>query len=124
MKTLASLLALLLAGCTTLTGPTGTKQIASTFSIDQRRAFPGDATTLASIAAGIYGGPAASAGLNALGTVMQGYVGKLIPSAVVAASPGVGQLGVSAVPLVSSSVPVSQADVTAIFTAAKTALTK
>lgn len=109
MKHVAALfLALLLPSCANLT-------------LDQRHALLTDATALASIAAGIYGGPGAAAGLNALGTVMQGFVGTVVPSKIVAASPGVGNLGANVVPLISTTAPVTQADVNAIFSAAKMA---
>jgi hypothetical protein len=108
--------------CTTVTDPaTGKKQIASTLTVDQRKALLTDATTLAGLVAGIYGGPAAAAGLNALGAVAQGYVGKIIPSAVVAATPGISNMGTTVAPALSPTQPVTQADVNAIFAAAQQA---
>lgn len=90
----------------------------------QRSAFIGDITALASVAAGLYGGPAAAAGLNALGSVLQAYVGRTVPAKVVTAAPGVGTLGATVAPLISTTAPVTQADATAIFSAAKEAASK
>lgn len=112
----------LIVGCTTVTDTlTGKKHIASKFSIDQRKAFLGDITSIASIAAGTYGGVGAAAGLGALGSVMQGYVGSIIPSEVVVATPGVGALGLDIAPEISTTKVVTQADVNAMFSAAKLA---
>lgn len=88
----------------------------------QKGAFLGEVTVLASAAAAVYGGPLASAGLNALGTVLQAYVGQTIPAKVVQAAPGVDTLGTDMTGLISSQVPVTQADANAIFSAAKLAL--
>lgn len=119
MKYPAILLTLALCACTTLTDANGKIHVASKFSIEQRKAFLGDVTALASFAAGAYGGPGASAGLNALGTILQGYVGSIIPSNVVAATPGVGSMGPDMAGLISNTKPVSQGDVNAIFAAAQ-----
>lgn len=119
MKLLALLAIVSLTGCTTVIDPvTGKKHLASTFSVEQRKAFLGDVTALASFAAGAYGGPGASAGLSALGAVMQGYVGTVIPSTVVAASPGVGSMGRDLAGLISPTAQVTQGDVDAIHAAA------
>lgn len=97
----------------------------ATWTPAQRSAFLGDVIDLASATATLYGNPGAAAGLNALGVVMQSYVGtgKPIPSKIVAASPGVSTLGTDMAGLISNKVPVNQADVNAIFSAAKLATT-
>lgn len=89
----------------------------------QRSAFLGDVIDLASATATLYGNPGAAAGLNALGVVMQAYVGQPIPSKIVAASPGVSTLGTDMAGLISNKAPVNQADVNAIFATAKLAAT-
>lgn len=90
----------------------------------QRGAFVGDITTIASVAAGLYGGPAAAAGLNALGSVLQAYVGRTIPPVIVQASPGIDSLGTDLKSVIVPGVPVTQGDANALFTAAKIALSK
>src|SRR6476469_1619013 len=69
-----------------------------------------------------FGGPLAGklagAGLDALGSVLQGYIGRLVPKTVVMATPGVKGVGPAVAPLISSTKPVTQADVNAIFKAA------
>ncbi len=107
------LAAFLLVGCSTIT-PT------------QRGALLTDAATLANIAgtaaATYYGGPAAgtlaSAGLNALGTVLQGYVGTKVPPAVVLTAPGIAGVGTAAAQVIAPQNIVTQADVNTVFAAA------
>jgi len=110
-------LAVLLTGCATLTPTQGALLV--------------DASTLAQVvlpaAAAAYGGPAAgqaaSAGLSALGSVMQGYVNSKIPTAVVVASPGIGTLGDVAAQYISSNAKVTQANVNTVNAAAAIAAT-
>lgn len=90
----------------------------------QRAAFVGDVTAIASAAAGLYGGPAAAAGLNALGSALQAYVGRPIPSKVVQASPGIDTLGTDMTKVIIPGVPVTQGDANAMFSAAKQAAAK
>ena len=100
-------LALVQPGCSTLTP-------------SQNGALLVGAETLADIAgaaaATYYGGPAAgqlaSAGLSALGSVLQGYVGKPIPSNIVKAAPGIANLGIAVAEVVAPNHIVSQNDVT------------
>src|SRR6266404_6608670 len=81
------LVALVVVGCTNLT--------------PNQRALLSSAETIASVAATaaatFYGGPVAgqlaSAGLSALGTVLQGYVGTTVPTTVVQNSPGIAGVG-------------------------------
>lgn len=84
----------------------------------QNSAFIGSVTALASAAATAYGKPQAAAGLNALGAVLQAYVGQPIPSKVVAATPATGSMGVDMAGLISNTKPVTQADANALFQAA------
>jgi hypothetical protein len=87
------------------------------------------AGTLANIAgtdaATEYGGPAAgqlaSAGLSALGTVLQGYVGKAVPESVVQATPGVADIGEAAAGVIAPYHTITQADVDTINEAARLA---
>ncbi len=69
-----------------------------------------------------FGGPLAgklaSAGLDALATVLQGYIGRLVPKPIVVATPGIKGVGPAVAPFISSSKPVTQADVNAVFKAA------
>jgi len=98
----------------------------STLTPSQRGALLVGAESLAEIAgtaaATYYGGPAAgqaaSAGLSALGTVLQSYVGKTIPTAVVRATPGIPNLGAAVAEVIAPNHPVSQADVTTVNKAA------
>ena len=91
----------------------------STLSPTQESALLVGADSLANIAgtaaATYYGGAAAgslaSAGLSALGSVLQGYVGNTVPSSVVQATPGVANVGQAVAAVVSPSHPVTQADV-------------
>lgn len=90
----------------------------------QKGAFIGNITTIASTAAGLYGGPAAAAGLNALGAVLQAYVGQPIPPKIVQAAPGIDSLGTDIAGVIVPGVPVTQGDANALFAAAKIALAK
>lgn len=80
------------------------------------------AQTAVTAAATAYGGPLAgqlaSAGLSGLATVLQSYVGKQVPTKVVTASPGIQAVGKAVTPLVTSSKPVTQADVNTVWNAA------
>jgi hypothetical protein len=81
-----------------------------------------------SAAATSFGGPVAgqlaSAGLSALGAVLQGYINRPIPAKVVKATPGVAGVGSAVAPLVSSQKPVTQGDVNLMYQAAAVAATK
>lgn len=90
----------------------------------QRAAFVGDISFIASSAAALYGGPVAAAGLNALGAVLQAYVGQPIPPKIVQASPGIDTLGTDMTQVILPGVPVTQGDANAVFAAAKLAATK
>jgi hypothetical protein len=98
----------------------------STLTSSQRGALLVGAESLANIAgtaaATYYGGPAAgqaaSAGLSALGAVLQGYVGATIPTSVVQASPGVANVGVAVAGVIAPDHKVSQSDVTTVNNAA------
>lgn len=78
------------------------------------------------VAATYYGGPAAGqlaqAGLDALGSVLQSYVGGTIPPEVVKASPGIKGVGAELVKVVSPNHVVSQADVKKVNEAAAIAV--
>ncbi len=116
-------LALLLSGCadtqTFLKSPQGSA-ILSTSETIAHVAVQAAATT--------YGGPMAGqlagAGLDALATVLQGYINKPVPSAVVKASPGITAVANAVAPLVQSGAPVTQGDVNAVFQAATIAAKK
>lgn len=79
----------------------------------------------ASAAATLYGGPAAGAlaskGLDALGAVIQSYVGYKIPADIIAASPGVAGVGPALVSIVAPDHKVTQADADKVAQAAKIA---
>jgi len=85
-----------------------------------------DAETLAEIAgsaaATYYGGPAAgqlaSAGLSALASVLQGYVGATIPTSIVQASPGVANVGAAVAAVIAPAHKVTQSDVNVVNAAA------
>lgn len=85
------------------------------------------ATTAATAAATSMGGPlagmAASAGLSALATVLQGYVGARVPKAVVAAAPGVGTVGPKVAEIIPDNHIVTQQMVDAVNRAAVIAQT-
>jgi hypothetical protein len=116
MKKLLLLLSLAVFGCTSLT--------------PNQRAFLSSAETIASVAATAaatyYGGPAAgqlaSAGLSALGSVLQGYVGTTVPKAIIENSPGIAGVG-AAVAAVLPPQPVSQKTVDTVNKAAAIAAT-
>jgi hypothetical protein len=101
----------------------------STLTASQRGALLVGAESLANIAgtaaATYYGGPAAgqlaSAGLSALGSVLQGYVGNTIPTSVVQASPGIANVGPAIAAVIAPNHKVSQSDVTTVNQAAKIA---
>lgn len=115
----------LLFGCATALTP-GQQAVLSSAT--------GIAQVVVPLAAAAYGGPlagtAAAAILNGVGVVVQAYKGYTLPQAVVAASAGLPAVGAALAPLVTSKVPVSQADANAFFKAATltntvaTALTK
>ncbi len=69
-----------------------------------------------------FGGPTAgklaSAGLDALGAVLQGYIDKQVPAAVVKASPGIQGVGKAVQPFVASGQTVTQSDVDTVYQAA------
>lgn len=92
----------------------------------QESALVGSVTSLASASAAAYGNPAAAAGLNALGVLLQAYVGtgQPVPPAVVAATPGVGSMGKDASLIISPAIPPTQADAQAAFDAAAALLKK
>jgi hypothetical protein len=54
-----------------------------------------------------------------LGSVLQGYIGTKIPTNIVQATPGVGNVGEAVAPLISASHNVTQADVNTIDQAAQ-----
>ena len=103
----------------------------STLTASQRGALLVGAETLANIAgtaaATYYGGPAAgqlaSAGLSALGSVLQGYVGNTIPTSVVQATPGVANVGEAVAGVIAPNHTVSQSDVNVVNQAAAIAST-
>ncbi len=115
--------ALLLSGCadtqTFLKSPQGSA-ILSTSETIAHVAVQAAATT--------YGGPVAGqlagAGLDALASVLQGYINKPVPPAVVKASPGITAVANAVAPLVQSGAPVTQGDVNAVFQAASIAAKK
>lgn len=118
MKLLAIISAALMLGCGTQTqqylqSPGGQALLTGSEAL---------AKTAVTAAATTYGGPAAgalaSAGLDALGAVLQGYVGHYVPPSVVKASPGITSVANAVAPKVSSSLPVTQADVNAVYKAA------
>lgn len=102
-----------------------------TLANSQRGALLVGAETLANIAGGAaatyYGGPAAgqlaSAGLSALGSVLEGYVGNTIPAPIVQATPGIANVGPAVAAVVSLSHPITQTDVNTVNRAAQIAST-
>jgi hypothetical protein len=114
-KITAIALALLLAGCANLT--------------PQQAAILTTATNIARIAAsaaatyygGAQAGAMASAGLDALGQVIQGYVGHPIPSEIVTASPGIRGVGPALITIISPDHAISQADADKVALAARIA---
>jgi len=103
----------------------------STLTSTERGALLVGAESLANIAgtaaATYYGGSEAgelaSAGLSALGSVLQGYVGASIPTAVVQATPGVGNVGEAVASVIAPNKTVSQSDVNTVNAAAQIAST-
>jgi hypothetical protein len=103
----------------------------STLTSSERGALLVGAESLANIAgtaaATYYGGSEAgelaSAGLSALGSVLQGYVGASIPTAVVQATPGVGNVGEAVASVIAPNKTVSQSDVNTVNAAAQIAST-
>ncbi len=97
----------------------------------QKGALLVGAETLANIAgtaaATYYGGPEAgelaSAGLSALGSVLQGYVGATVPTSIVQATPGVANVGTSVSAVISPNRTVTQSDVNTVNAAAQVAQT-
>jgi hypothetical protein len=105
-----------LCGCAELQSPQGQAIVATSETI---------AKTAVQAAASAYGGPLAGqlagAGLDALATVLQGYLNKSVPPAIVKASPGITSVANAVAPLVGSGA-VTQANVNAVFQAAKIAV--
>ena len=100
------------SGCSSLSTPQGQATIAMAEQI---------ANAAGTAAATTYGGPVAgqlaSAGLDALGTVLNGYIGTKVPANIVKASPGVSGVGSAVAPLLAKTITTQ--DVSAVFTAAK-----
>jgi hypothetical protein len=98
----------------------------SSLSTAQEGALLVGAETLANIAgtaaATYYGGPQAgelaSAGLSALGSVLQGYVGSKVPTQVVEATPGVANVGEAVAEVIAPNRTVNQSDVNVVNAAA------
>ncbi len=105
-----------LMGCAELQSPQGKAIVATSETI---------AKTAVEAAASVYGGPLAGqlagAGLDALASVLQGYLNRPVPPAIVKASPGVAAVGKAVAPLIPSA-PITQTDVNAVFQAAKIAV--
>jgi len=103
----------------------------STLTSSQRGALLVGAETLANIAgtaaATYYGGSSAgqlaSAGLSALASVLQGYVGATVPASVVQATPGVTNVGPAVANVIATNHPVTQSDVNTVTQAATIAST-
>lgn len=123
MKPLLVIVSLFLLGCSSteqyLTSPQGQAVLQSSEAI---------ANAAATAAATQYGGPVAgqlaSAGLDALATVLQGYLNTTVPHKVVQASPGITAVANAVSPSISSSKPVTQADVDILYQAAAIAAKK
>ncbi len=117
MKRIALISAVVLFGCAPMTP--NQVAIATTATNVARIA--------ASAAATYYGGPAAGAlasqGLDALGAVVQSYVGQTIPPAIVQAAPGISGVGPALVTIVSPDHKVTQADADKVARAAAIAAT-
>jgi hypothetical protein len=111
--------AVFLTGCAYLQTPQGSALLTTSESV---------ANVALSAAATTYAGPVArqlaSAGLSALGSVLQAYVNRPIPPAIVKASPGVAGVGAAVAKDISPSKPVTQADVNAVYQAASIAAKK
>jgi hypothetical protein len=110
---------ILIAGCAYLQTPQGSALLTTSESV---------ANVALSAAATTYAGPVvgqlASAGLSALGSVLQSYVNRPIPPEIVKASPGVAGVGAAVAKDISPSKPVTQADVNAVYRAASIAAKK
>jgi hypothetical protein len=125
-----SIFAVLFWGCWLVSpvAPTGCAYVQTPQGSALLTTGEGIANAAISAAATAYGGPLAgqlaSAGLNALGTVMQGYINKTVPKTIVKESPGVAKVGAAVAPLISGSKPVTQTDVNAVFQAAGIAANK
>ncbi len=119
MKRLLISAVILISGCAYLQTPQGKAVLATSETI---------ANVALSAAASAYGGPAAgqlaSAGLDALGTVLQGYIDRPVPPAVVKAAPGITPVANAVAPLVPTGKPITQGDVNTVFQAASIAAKK
>jgi hypothetical protein len=124
MKKLFSVIScVFMMGCGTtqqfLQSPQGTAIVATSETI---------AKTAVEAAASTYGGPLAGqlagAGLDALATVLQGYINKPVPAAIVKASPGITSVANAVAPLIANQAPVTQANVNTIYQAAAIAAKK
>jgi hypothetical protein len=115
----AGILCVALFGCSTLNTPQG-QAVLTTGETLAKVAITAAATT--------YGGPLvgqlASSGLDALATVLQSYVGAHIPPAIVKASPGIAVVGKAVAAQISTTKPVTQADVNTVWQAAAIASKK
>ena len=111
------------------TGCANTKQYLQT---PQGKAVLATSETIAQVAleaaAQNFGGPTAgrlaSAGLDALGAVLQGYIDKPVPVEIVKASPGITVIGKAVAPLIPVGKPITQSDVNTVYKAAKIAAKK
>ncbi len=129
------IVSVLIAGCWAVapvglfTGCADTKQYLQS---TQGKAVLATSETIAQVAleaaATNFGGPTAgklaSAGLDALGSVLQGYIDKPVPLAVVKAAPGVQGVGKAVAPLLAPGNPVTQSDVNTVYQAAAIAAKK
>lgn len=119
MKTLALTAAILLGACAEIATPQGQAVLGTAEQVAQ---------VAGTAAAAAYGGPLAgqmaSAGLFALGSVLNGYIGQQVPKSVVKATPGVSGVGAAVAPLISTSKPVAPSDVAVINAAAQAAAKK
>ncbi len=123
MKPILAALTVLLIGCADtqqyLQSPQGSAVLATSETI---------AHVAVTAAATTYGGPLAGqlagAGLDALATVLQGYINKPVPAAIVKASPGITAVANAVAPLIANQAPVTQANVNAVFQAAAIAAKK
>jgi len=115
----------------TLTAFASLQPACSSLSSSQRGALLVGAASLANIAANAaatgYGnsaaGSLASAGLSALASVLQGYVGAKIPPAIVQATPGVANVGAAVAGVITPTQTVTQTDVNTVNQAAALAAT-
>lgn len=111
-QVLIALLCIVSLGCTTMTP----RQAALLTTAENLANVAGTA------AATFYGGPMAgqlaSAGLSGLASVLQGYVGTVVPATVVQASPGVPGVGQAVLREIATYRPISQDDVDTVHAAA------